>query len=373
MSDTGLEEIRRRFSEAYRRRDFVESAHVAEQGAALAERLGDTKTLTRMLVWQGESLWQRSETESATSVLMRAASSVSPADPLDVFSAISTLLSIALLERPLKEIQRLLRQGQTQLERAGRAQANHMLELTAGDLAGRRGDWTDALAHYLGALERQRVDAGAPRYTAASYLIKVAEAHFMLGNADALVQCCKTLNETPKEVEGDRLRAEQARLLCYRAGIDEPAGARGGAAATARRLLRWLEEIDGYRADYARDALLVLLLKGDWLSVETWLEYPGIGDVPLIRGDLYLARAREELGQPPQDPDWPSAPQQERSGQLAATRRAKAPDDLAAARSHYLAQQPWATREDARLQTNAHSHRLRARLERVDALARELA
>jgi len=62
------------------------------------------------------------------------------------------------------------------------------------------------------------------------------------------------------------------------------------------------KELEGYRTDYARDALQVLLLHRDWLSVEAWLEYPGIGDDPLIGGDLYLARAREDLGLPAQDP-----------------------------------------------------------------------
>jgi hypothetical protein len=242
-----------------------------------------------------------------------------------------------------------------------------MLDLSKGELAARRGDWSGALEHFRNAYQRQRDADDGPRFTASSYLIKLAETSFMLGDADALVQWCQTLSNAPKEVEGDRLRAEQARLLCYRAGIASPPDARGGAAVTARRVLRWLEEIEGYRGDYARDALHVLLLHGDWLSVETWLDYPGIGEDKLIRGDLYLARARDELGLPARDLDWPGQPPAATQIEEHPPRPAKAPDDLAAARAHYEKQRDWAHSEDQRLETDQHHRRLSARLQQVEA------
>jgi hypothetical protein len=180
------------------------------------------------------------------------------------------------------------------------------------------------------------------------------------------------LNETPKEVEGDRLRGEQGRLLCYRAGIEVPPGARGGAAAMARRVLCWLEEIEGHRADYARDALHTLLLQGDWLSVETWLDYPGIGDVPLLRGDLHLARARDALGLPARDLDWPGSPPGVNPANAHPARPAKAENDLAAARAQYEQQRDWARQEDERLATEHHQRRLEARLQQTEMASSRL-
>lgn len=365
MSERELDRIRRRFSNAYRARDYAESARLAAEGLALAEARGDLATQTRMRVWLGESHWQRKESAEAIAALRPAAAAQPPADPTDVFSAISTLLNIALIEQPLAEIRALLAQGDAQLEASGRQHARHMLDLSRGELAARRGDWPAARAHFQDAYAHQRGDDEGPRFTLGSYLIKLAEASFMLGDRESLLDWSKALNEIPKEVEGDRLRAEQARLLCYRAGIAVPPGARGGAAATARRLLCWLEEIEGHRADYARDALHALLLQGDWLSVETWLDYPGIGDVPLMRGDLHLARAREELGLTMRDLDWPGSPP---AADLAAhhpARPAKAPDDLAAARTQYEQQRDWARQEDTRLETDHHQRRLDARLQQV--------
>jgi hypothetical protein len=367
MSETDLDQIRRRFSDAYRARDYAESARLAAAGLALAEAQGDLATATRMRVWLGESHWQRKESAAAVAALQPAAAAEPPADPGDVFNAISTLLNIALIEQPLAEIEALLAQGDAQLEASGRQHARHMLDLSRGELAARRGDWPAAREHFQAAYAHQRGDAQGPRFTLGSYLIKLAEASFMLGDRDALLDWSKALNQTPKEVEGDRLRAEQARLLCYRAGIEVPPGARGGASATARRVLCWLEEIEGHRADYARDALHTLLLQGDWLSVETWLDYPGIGDVPLMRGDLHLARARDELGLPARDLDWPGPPPAGGRADAHPARPAKAPDDLAAARAHYEQQHDWARREDERLATDHHQRRLDARLQQVEA------
>lgn len=385
MSATQLDPIRRRFSNAYRARDFALAAQIAAEGVKLAEAEGDRAALTRMLVWQGESHWQRRESEPAIAALSLAATAEPPADPADVFSAISTLLGIAVLERPLAEAQELLERGRGLIDRHAQLHCGHMLELSEGDLAARRGDWPRAQRHYRAAHREQERDDGSPRFTLTSYQIKLATAAFMLGDAADLSRWCREIDAAPKSVEGDRLRAEQARLLCFRAGLGEPPGARGSGADTARRVLRWLEEVDGHQQDLARDALLVLLQQGDWLSVETWLEYPGIGEDPLIRGDLHLARARAALGEPPRDPDWLGAASDalgsaqaraqrpaQRFGEMSDQRRNNLKVDLDAARAHYAAQRSWAEREDQRLQTDHHRHLLEARLEQIDALSRAL-
>ncbi|WP_462321477.1 hypothetical protein [Halochromatium sp.] len=377
MSETELNQIRRRFSDAYRARDYGACTELATKGLQLAEASQDIKTQTLMLVWLGESHWQRKETERAVAALSRAATAEPPADPGDVFNALSTLLSIAILERPLAQARALIAQGHSHLQRHDQQRSRHMLDLSEGELAARRGDWQAALQHYRDAYEHQRGDTGSPRFTLASYLIKLAEASFMLGDARTLSDCCRQIDAAQKLVEGDRLRAEQARLLCYRAGIAEPPGARGGAAATARRVLSWLEEIDGHQADYARDAMHVLLREGDWLSVETWLDYPGIGDDPWMRGDLHLARARQALGLPVSDPAWPTAsPSTEvitngdtPNAEIRPSRLAKTRDDLEAARAHYVDKQAWAAQEDQRLETDHHRRLLDQRLQQVDAVA----
>lgn len=373
MSGQALQQIRRRFSDAYRARDYAASAQVAAEGAALAVQLGDAATQTRMLLWQGESHWQRKETDAATAALEQAARAGPDADAIDVFSAHSTLISIALIERPLAEIEQRLDHARELLRRPGLERAGHMLDLNAGELAARRGDWPTARLHFERAYEQQAGDSGQPRFTPASYLIKLVEASFMLGDRPAVARWCERLSVSKPEIEGDRLRAEQARLIAYRAGIPGPAGARGDAASTARRLMCWLEEIEGYRSDYARDAFHVLLLQGDWLSVETWLDYPGLNDDPLIRGDLHLARARSELELPPVDLDWPERTEQVERPARQARRRLRAEADLEAAHDYYLSQSDWAEREDRRLQTDAHQHRLGARRRWTEALREALA
>ncbi len=370
MRKTALNKIRRRFSDAYRARNYADCIRLATEGLRLAEASQEVATQTLMLVWLGESHWQRKETEHAVAALSRAAEAGPPADPSDVFNALSTLLSIAVLERPLAEAKALIARGHAHLQRHDQQRSRHMLDFSEGDLAARRGDWHAALEHYRAAHAHQHDDTGSPRFTLVSYRIKLAEASFMLGDAKALSDWCAQIDAAPKLVEGDRLRAEQVRLLCYRAGIAEPAGARGGAVATARRLLRWLEEIGGHQADFARDAMQVLLRAGDWLSVETWLDYPGIGDDPLIRGDLHLARARQALGLPARDPDWPSPPSQsDRVDRVGNVNPAKAKGALEAARAQYAGKQAWAEREDRRLETDDHQQRLAARLRQVEALA----
>lgn len=370
MSKTQLEQIRRRFSDAYRARDYAAGVQIAAEGVRLAEAAGDLGTRTRMLVWLGESHWQRRESEPAIAALSLAAAAEPPADPADVFSALSTLLNIAILERPLAEALNLVDQGRALLERYPQLHSGHMLDLSEGDLAARRGDWPRAQMYYLDAHRRQGKDDSSPSFTLASYLIKLATASFRLGDAAALSRWCREIDAAPKSIEGDRLRAEQARLLCYRAGLAEPPGARGGPAATARRVLRWLEELEGHQTELARDAMLVLLQEGDWLSVETWLEYPGIGDDPLVRGDLHLARARAALDQPPRDPDWPGQIAS-RAGSRSAQCRSKIADDLDAARAHYDDQRSWAEREDQRLETQYHRQLLDDRQQQIEALVGE--
>ena len=270
----------------------------------------------------------------------------------------------------MADAQALLARGRAHLERTGRTASRHMLDLSEGNLAAHRGDWERALVHYRDAYEYQRSDRGMPRFTEASYIIKLAEANFMLGDGLALEQWRCAIDEVKKEVEGDHLRAEQARLLCHRAGLPEPTGVRTDACGAARRLLRWLEDFQGYRTEYARDALHVLLLHGDWLSVETWSDYPGIGDDPFIAGDLHLARARDGLGLPARDLVWRSAPSAPAQPTVATeSHRAMVPEHLAAARAHYEAKRAWATREDQRLETDYHRRAVEARMRMVDALS----
>jgi len=302
MTDKELEQIKKRFGLAYKAGRYAESAALATEGAALAKRLGDTTWRVRLRTWEGESHWQNKDISAAIAALTEAAEETPGADPADSFNAISTLLSIAVAERPAAEARALLARGHAHLERTGRTASRHMLDISEGNLAARRGDWTEALVQYRAAYDHQLSDRGMPRFTEASYISKLAEASFMLGDAAGLEQWRAAINAVKLEVEGDHLRAEQIRMLCHRAGLTEPEGAKTDASGAARRLLRWLEEFQGHRSEYARDALLVLLLQGDWLSVETWIDYPGIGDDPFIAGDLHLARAREDLGLPPRDP-----------------------------------------------------------------------
>ncbi|MBK5940222.1 hypothetical protein [Halochromatium roseum] len=398
MSETELNQIRRQFSDAYRARDFAACVRLATAGLHLTEARHDLAAQTLMLVWLGESHWQLKQTEQAVAALSRAAKAEPPADPSDVFNAISTLLNISILERPLAEAKALIAQGRAHLEHHNQQRSRHMLDLSEGDLAARRGDWQAAQQHYHAAYEHQQVDTGSLCFTLASYQIKLAEVSFMVGDAKALSHWCREIDAAPKAVEGDRLRAEQVRLLCYRAGIAAPAGARGDAVTTARRVLRWLEEIDGHREDFARDAMRVLLREGDWLSVETWLDYPGIGDDPLMRGDLHLARAWRALGLTLPDPAWSTAvvtadatdtrlananasanasanrpsPPTIASTRIRANKHSKARDDLAAARRHYVDKQAWAAHEDERLQTDYHRRMLDARLQQVNAVADQL-
>jgi len=368
MTDRELERIKKRCGEAYKAGDYAESARLAAEGAELAGRLGDAPARLRMRVWEGESHWQDKNIDAAVAALTEATEEVPGADPADSFNALSTLLTIAVAERPLAEAQDLLARGHAHLERHGRTGSRHMLDLSAGNLAAGRGDWNRALGHYQDAYEHQRGDRGLPRFTEASYLIKLVEAHFMLGDADGVARWAKAVEDVKKDVEGDHLRAEQARLLCHRAGLPEPPKARTDAVGVARRLLHWLEEFQGYRTDYARDALTVLLLHGDWLSVETWLDYPGIGDDPFIAGDLQLARAREGLGLSPLDLAWPGAQPARAPAAANERHRQMVPDALAAARAHYESKRDWAAAEDRRLDTDHHGRTLEERLSRVSEL-----
>jgi hypothetical protein len=368
MTDKTLERLKKRCGEAYKAGEFAESARLAAEGAALAERLGDAPARLRLRVWEGESHWQDKNIDAAVAALSEASEEVPGADPADTFNALSTLLTIAIFARPLAEAEELLARGHAHLQRHGRTASRHMLDLSAGNLAAARGDWTGAMTHYQNAYEHQRNDSGMPRFTEASYLIKLAETSFMLGDADGVARWCAAVEDVKKEVEGDHLRAEQARLLCHRAGLPEPPKARTDAVGVARRLLHWLEEFQGYRADYARDAMHVLLLHGDWLCVETWLQYPGIGDDFLIGGDLHLARAREGLGLPPLDLVWPGEPAVRESAAVTERHRQMVPGELAAARAHYESKRDWAAAEDQRLQTDHHTRTLDARLRRVAEL-----
>jgi tetratricopeptide (TPR) repeat protein len=370
MSDKALERIKKRCGEAYKAGNYAESARLAAEGAALAERLGDGPARLRLRVWEGESHWQDKNIDAAVTALTEAAQDTPGADPADSFNALSTLLTIAIFERALAEAQALLARGREHLERHDRTASRHMLDLSEGNLAAYRGDWTRALGHYQDAYEHQRTDRGMPRFTEASYMIKLAETSFMLGDADGVARWCQAVEDVKKEVEGDHLRAEQARLLCHRAGLPEPLNAKTDAAGVARRMLRWLEEFQGFRADYARDAMHVLLLHGDWLSVETWLDYPGIGDDPFIAGDLHLARAREGLGLPPQDLVWPGEPAVRAPAAATERHRHMVPTELAAARTHYESKRDWAAQQDERLQTDHHARTLADRLSRVAELER---
>jgi tetratricopeptide (TPR) repeat protein len=370
MTDRALERLKKRCGEAYKAGEFAESARLAAEGAALAERLGDAASLVRLRAWEGESHWQDKNIDAAVAALTEASQETPGGDPADSFNAISTLLTIAIFARPLAEAQDLLARGHAHLERHGRTASRHMLDLSEGNLAARRGDWSRAMGHYQDAYEHQRTDRGMPRFTEASYLIKLAEMSFMLGDAEGVARWSKAVEDVKKEVEGDHLRAEQARLLCHRAGLPEPENARTDAVGVARRLLHWLEEFQGYRADYARDAMHVLLLHGDWLCVETWLEYPGIGDDPLIAGDLHLARAREGLGLPPLDLVWPGEPAVRAPAAATERHRHMVPEALTAARAQYESKRDWAAAEDRRLDTDYHVRTLEDRLSRVADLER---
>ncbi len=370
MNERELERLKKRCVEAYKAGHFAECAAVAAEGAALAQKQGDVAAWVRLRAWEGESHWQNKDIDAAVIALTEAAEERPGADPEDTFNAISTLLTVAIEERPLADARILLVRGREHLERTGRTASRHMLDLSEGNLAARRGDWTAALAHYRDAYEHQLGDRGMPRFTEASYIIKLAEASFMLGDAVALEQWRHTIDEVKKEVEGDHLRAEQARLLCSRAGLPEPTGAKTDACGAARRLLRWLEDFQGYRTEYARDAMHVLLRHGDWLSVETWIDYPGIGDDPFIAGDLHLARARDGLGLPACDLIWQRSPDAlSEPAVVPESHRAMVPEHLAAARAHYDSKRAWAESQDQRLETDHHIHTLEERLQHVAALS----
>ena len=107
MTERELERIKKRCVAAYKAGHYAECAAVAAEGAALAERQGDVAARVRLLAWEGESHWQNKDIEPAIAALTLAAEETPGADPEDTFNAISTLLTVAIEERPAAEARQL--------------------------------------------------------------------------------------------------------------------------------------------------------------------------------------------------------------------------------------------------------------------------
>ncbi len=359
MAGTEFEQLRERAWQERRAGRYAQAAELERQAAEWAETAGQPGLQVQAWLWEGYCLRQAGDSDTALAILMQAVNSVAAEiDPADSYSALTTVIAIALNRKPAAFCRRLLAQGREYLDNLGRPQWRPMLDFLEGELEYTRGDFAAAWTHYQRAWENRQ--DSYPCFTAVTHLWALCRTAFRRCDPAALQQVVASMEAQEDLQVLEKLLIERARLLLWRACRHLEMEL---VVELALDTLNTAGLIQLEDKGAVRDGLRVLALTERWqLLDEASSRYPlgnGFEDW-LCLGDLALGRMRAASGLPAQDTEYGGEPPAllETQKKMPAT----ALEPWRRVEHCYRTAQPLAVAEDRRLETGWHQEILAQRL-----------
>jgi tetratricopeptide (TPR) repeat protein len=347
----------------------ADAARLYREAAEREQETGRIAAKLNARRWEGNSLMWAGQHDEALRVLIEVAACNHPeADPNPVYGAKTDCIMLSLFHARASSIKMLLSEARAYLDRIGRPEWRHRLDLLTSILLFGQGRLQEALQSALLANRLRQAAIDGPHYADLSHLKWITRPLFFLREEGQLSQWAQLADRQPITMLSDRLRVHCIRILIARlrraAGLDphnlfDDAPAAAATVTEARQ--SWDEVFEVGRA---------LMLVGDWNTLERLpMEKTDICpfNLAVFVVDREINLLRRKLGLVPWDPDlnWPcelpdTIPQ-------ASTVPASDTSNLQDALVHLAAA---ARLEDQRLETSACSQTAAKRTHHARALLR---
>ena len=307
--------IRRRLSaayEAYCNGQEPKAVELNREAAEMAAQIGDTNLEQEARRWQGNSLmWCGRHTE-AFRVLTQAASYDQPdANPIWVYGAKTDRILLSLSISTASFCRELLRDARAYLDRVGKPDWKHRVEMLEGILYYRQGDYALAAEFATRAIRLSERSFDGPSYSRAAHIKWVTRPLFYVRQTPALNEWVRQGLARNGAAQTDRTRQLCLRLLVAR--LERAGGAEVGNSLReeARAAAALVSETRGI-CDEVFEIGRALMLAGDWealarLPIERMQTLPF--ESALFAADREINGLRRKLELPPWDGDldWPAA------------------------------------------------------------------
>ncbi|MDM8557151.1 hypothetical protein QUF75_20720 [Desulfococcaceae bacterium HSG7] len=306
--ETTINNLEKMANNAYKGGLYLKATQLFHQAGELAKEQQDERQRISCLFWEGHCFYLADKKDDALPLLMEAAACRSPeANPADIYSAATDAIEISLDRNPTSFCRKIIEQTRGWLKSNHKEDWRHQLDLLAGDLEYQRGEFDTAYSYFVHAYDVWCQGKYGTRYTESTHLKWLCITAFLRRNVSNQQRWTEVLESCSKTYEIDKITAQLARLLLFRARRSEDSEF-SAAADIAISMLDHLEMIDGTNEEYRVSALRVLILANRYLEVKRvkeqyLLEEEGF-DGLLFLGDELLCRAREVLGMEVRDDEY---------------------------------------------------------------------
>jgi tetratricopeptide (TPR) repeat protein len=366
----GLSLAQMRYEEAYkayRSGQEPKATELFREAAELAGESGDVALEQNALRMQGNSLMWSGRHEEAFRVLTRAASyDKSDAEPGAVYGAKTDRILLSLSHAPAALCREMLRDARAYLERIGKPEWSHRVEMLEGVLYYRQGDFIQSAEFTIRAIRLADRCIGGPAYMRSSHIKWITRPLFYSHQKDALNEWALQNSREPEISIGERLKQNCVRLLALRLeradGVDVGNSLRDEAqhVAVIASDMRgvWDEVFEIGRA---------LMLAGEWealdrLPIGRMQALPFESALFAADREINLLRRKLELPQWDGDLDWPQATP------LAARKNSGIETELQKIRIAFARLRAEAARENQRMEAKTCTIATESRVEHVAML-----
>ena len=287
-------------------------AELNREAAELAAQNGDAAIEQHARRWQGNSLMWSGRHEEAFRVLSQAASyDKSDADPASVYGAKTDRILLSLSHAPAAFCRELLLDARAYLDRIGKTQWSHRVEMLEGVLFFRQGDYAPAAEFAIRAIRLADRCIGGPAYTRSSHVKWITRPLFYSSQKNALNEWSVQDSDNTTTMISERLKQGCVRLFALRAERADGADVGNALRDEARSIAAIASEMRGYW-DEVFEIGRALMIAGDWealdrLPIERMQALPF--ESTLFAADREINWLRRKLELPPWDGDldWPQA------------------------------------------------------------------
>ena len=202
--------------DAYCNGQEAKAAELNREAAELAAQIGAAALEQHARRWQGNSLMWSGRHEEAFRVLTQAASYDQPdADPVSVYGAKTDRLLLSLSHASAAFCRDLLHDARAYLDRIGKPEWSHRVEMLEGILFFRQGKYIRSAEFTVRAFRLADRWTGGPAYSRASHIKWIARPMFYGRQQEALVEWAAQ-SSTPEAALTERFRQGCVRLLALR-------------------------------------------------------------------------------------------------------------------------------------------------------------
>ena len=291
------------------------------------------------------------------------------ADPADVYSATTQLISISMQRKSASFCRTLIQQSREYLVTIHKEMWRHKLDLLEGELEYSRGNFQTAYPYFLDGWHYYQRSPDYPAFMGTTHVQLLCKGAFRIRDKTALHRWVHAIEGLTKQTGRDKLFTKRAHLYLLRA--EHTLGANFSIASEwALDALASLGMMEMKEFETLTDCLRVLILARRWEEVDHRLSRHTVEDDfenHYFLGDERLARARHALGLDMQDDEYDTEfPLPLQPGLTADTERAA--QYLRESQSHYEQAQTHAKTEDKRLETQWYTTTITERLHRLAAL-----